>query len=106
MITAIISWALLTFGMTYLVTRAEILHPVRIRLVAWRPFLALLLSCRACTAFWTAQAATAATMAIACGLGEKLPWHAWLYLPPASGIAAIGLIDLIAYARHGGNSDA
>lgn len=105
-ITFLVLWLLLTFGMTYIATLAEIATPIRIRLVAWQPWLALLLSCRACTSFWTGQAAAAATMGILCGLGADFPWHAWLYLPPAFGICAVGAIDLIAFVRHGGNSDA
>lgn len=102
-LTAFVFWLCLTFGLTYLVSRAEIANPLRIRLVAWQPWLALLLSCRACTSFWTAQAAAAATLGMAVGLGATVPWHAWLYLPPSAGIAAIGMIDLIAFTKHGGS---
>lgn len=102
----LVLWICLTFGMTYLASRAEILEPLRLRVVAWKPWTALLLSCRACVGFWTGQAAAAATMGILCGLGTDLPWHSWLYLPPASGVAAVGVIDLIAFAKHGGTDAA
>jgi len=105
MLTAILAWACLTFGMTYLASAAEITEPIRIRLVAWQPILAILLACRACLSFWTGQAAAAALMGIGYGLGTTdLPWHAWLYLPPTGGVAAVGLIDLIAFAKRSGNA--
>jgi hypothetical protein len=106
LLVGLVTWALVTFGMTYLATRAEITEPIRIRIVAFVPFMVLLLSCRACTAFWTGQAAAAATMGIAYGLGCTVPWHSWLYLPPTAGVAAIGLVDIIAFARHYGGGDA
>lgn len=103
LLVAVLAWVLVNWGFTYVATRAEITEPIRIRLVAAWPVLALLLSCRACTAFWTAQAAAAAVMGLACGFGADLPWHSWLYLPPTAGFAALGLIDLLAFVK-GGNA--
>ena len=100
MLTLLVAWTLMYFGLTYLITAAEITEPVRIRLVAWKPVLALLLACRSCTSFWTGQAAAAAVMGLAVGLGTNLPWHSWLYLPPVAGVAAVGLIDLIAFGKR------
>lgn len=98
---AVLFWALLNWGFTYVVTRAEITEGVRIRIVARVPVAAWLLSCRACTSFWTAQAAAAVTMGIVLGLGGDLPWHSWLYLPPTAGFASLGLIDLLAFMKGG-----
>lgn len=95
------SWIFLFFGMTYLVSRAEIFEHPRVYIVAYIPVLAQLLACRACASFWTGQAATAAVMGVAAGFGTVPPWYSWLYLPPVGGIAAVGLIDLIAFARGG-----
>jgi len=101
LLVALITYGIMTFGLTYIVSRAEITEPLRVRIVAKLPVLALLFACRACLSFWTGQAAAAAVMGISCGLGSELPWHAWLYLPPAAGVAAIGLIDIIAFRRGG-----
>lgn len=101
LLVAFVFWTALTWGLTYTASRAEITLPLRIRAVALIPALSLLLSCRACTAFWVGQAAAAATMGIAHGLGAVLPWHSWLYLPPTAGFVAIGVIDLLAFARGG-----
>jgi hypothetical protein len=101
LLVAFIFWTALTWGMTYIASRAEITEPIRVRAVALVPALALLLACRACTAFWASQAAAAVTMGIAAGLGSAFPWHAWLYLPPTAGIVAIGVIDLLAFTRGG-----
>ena len=103
LLCAITLWLLLAFGMTYLASRAEIFEKLRIRICAFVPFMALLLSCRACTQFWTGQVAAAIVMGITIGLGGSFPWHAWLYLPPVGGVAAVGAVDLLAFARNYGS---
>jgi len=69
LLVAIVAWALVTFGLTYLVTRAEITEPDPHSRRRLRALTALLLSCRSCSLVLDRQAAAAATMGIACGLG-------------------------------------
>lgn len=100
LLSAFLAWVCLTWGMTYLISSAEITDPIRVRLTAWKPILATLMTCRACTSAWTGQAAVAAVLGLLSGLSAPPPWHAWIYLPPTGGVAAVGLIDLLAFCKR------
>ena len=93
---ALAVWVLSTWGITYTLTRAEILEKARVIITMHLPFAAQLLACRACVSFWTGQATACIVMA-----HLPIPWYTWLYVPPAAGFCAVGLVDLIAFARGG-----
>jgi len=101
LLALLVAWLLLTWGMTYIASQAEIAEGARKRLVALADPFADLLGCRTCISFWTGQAAAAALMGVAIGFGADLPWHAWIYLPPTAGVGAVGMVDLT--ARGGTN---
>jgi hypothetical protein len=98
LLTALLIWIFLTWGLTYTVSRAEILERPRVLVVMYFPLIASLISCRACTSFWTGQAAACTLMGI---MHALVPWHAWIYGPPIAGFCAIGLIDLLAFTKRG-----
>jgi hypothetical protein len=107
MLIAVFAWLLLTWGLTYIVSRAEVTEPLRVWFVSRlplkiTPLAAYLLSCRICFGFWSGTAAAAAVMGVFSGIGGRFPWHLWLYLPIIAGVCSVGAIDLLAYTTRGG----
>lgn len=95
---ALLIWTILTWGFSYTLTRAELFEKTRVTITMYLPFMAGLFACRACVHFWTGQAAAYIVMA-----HLPVPWYAWIYAPQVAGFCAVGLVDLMAFVRRGGD---